>query len=227
MIYKYRVYHNPASRNDDGVEHEYRHLGTGLQLYFETLNVEPMCAAEKDLVDGVVVSFDTELPVSDVESKLREFLVDLNNRAGKDGVRLFAEPTDRIDLIAKPDLSATQLAHIEQRLEVAERTNEASQKRVWHVYPPEQFFVPVLRETQEAIGVLFASFPNGAIDASWWIDAPYRHRRYGNEAVRLLAAVLRARGYTKVATISVTSSDAGHHKASRRLIDLFRHLVEG
>jgi RimJ/RimL family protein N-acetyltransferase len=178
------------------------------------------------LRSGVVVTFDTDLDVSAVESKLGEYLADMNTRSEKDGVCLLAEPTDRIDLVAKPDLTPAQLAHVTERLDVAAQRNESTQRGVWGTYPPEQFFIPILRETLEPIGVLFASFPNGAVDASWWIDSPYRGKSYGNEAVRLLAKILRDRGYTKVATITVNSSEAGHHQASRKLVDLFRYLME-
>lgn len=124
----------------------------------------------------------------------------------------------RVSLVKKQDLEAARLDYLTHRLFAPEHELDTSQRPVWHLESYASYlYAVVLKDSGQAIGIIYAAGPSHAIDASWWIDSKYRGQGYAAEAVDALADYLKGKGATGVGRILITAY-GDNHAASSKLV---------
>lgn len=125
-------------------------------------------------------------------------------------------------MLPKTDLSAAQTAVIEERIAAPEHAHDQGPLRVWNTYQPSTLYAFFRKEDGAPVGVAEASGPSYLVSAGWWIDAKFRGQGYGGELVDLLAAHLKAKGFTGVGRFPITTFQGAHDAASIAMAERFK-----
>ena len=126
-----------------------------------------------------------------------------------------------LSIVAKHDLSAEQVAHIESRLLAPEHVSDAGPPRVWHIYQHGLYAV-VLQPSNMPIGLVEASGDKDCVSPGWWLDKNFRGKGYGSKLVDALADHLKAQGFTGAGRIEIQTTNHAYDAASKELAKRFQ-----
>lgn len=128
----------------------------------------------------------------------------------------------RLVLTPKSELTEAQNAVIDARLAAPEHAWDSGPPNVWDSRQSPTLYAFFRKEDGAFVGLAEASGPSYFVSAGWWIDSKFRGQGYGGELVDLLAAHLKANGFTGVGRFPITTFQGAHDAASIAMAERFK-----
>lgn len=125
---------------------------------------------------------------------------------------------EMIELIKKSLLNQSMTKKMNFLVELSAHKFDKGPILNWSIPNSSEFLLVIVQDKENPIGIIYHGGPEYSHDVGWWLAQEYRGKRYGSQAIDILAEHLKGVGVTGIGSVTIDTYQGEYDEASSKLV---------